>query len=108
MIFVSLLSIGFIMTVAYLLSDQNVKYMTLKESTAYFLSWMYDNIGLEQLSAALLTISHRHPVSIACTAAYLYIMQFFFKNVVHRLFVSVVIEGRPQITISLQKVTRDQ
>ena len=96
------------MTVAYLLSDSDYKYMTLKESTAFFLAWVYDNEWQQQLTTALTAIRHRNSVSIACTAAYFYIMQFFFKNVVHQLFVSVVIDGILNVISSLQKVTRHQ
>lgn len=89
------------MTVAYLLSDDVKSQTTTQAATAYFLAWIYDTAWLEQLSEALKTVSHRHSASIAFTMLYFYIMQFFFKNVIHRLFVSVIIEGSLQLDSSL-------
>ena len=101
--FIAVISMGMIVNISYLLSLDNTRFVTLKSTIAYFLAWIYDNTWFESMNSALKIIQSRPAAIVGIVTVYFYVLQFSMRNVLHRMFVSVVIEGTFDL-ISVQKV----
>lgn len=103
MAFVSIITVGMVINASYLLSLHNSNLSSLKTTLTFVLAWLYDTDWLRMLMKALKVIQGQKAMWIALVTLYFYVLQFFLKNVLHRMFLSVIIEGRP-LSRSLQEV----
>ena len=67
--------------------------MPFELGLAYFLTWLYDNDWYSPMQDHVKSYEAYGVIGFISCLVFVYLMHFIFKNIVHRLFVAVVIEG---------------
>jgi hypothetical protein len=92
--FILLLSMTAALILAYIIpNNDHSKMLNSGQALAYLLTWVYDNnwfIGMLEFSRKL---SSRQAALRVIMVILVYAIQFFYKNVIHKLFISVVVDG---------------
>lgn len=104
MLFVSAMTVCVVIHLNFMLSLDNARLVSTKSTLAYLLAWVFDSSWFNLLLTAAQNIKSQPAALYGLVVFYFYLIQFTLKNVLHQLFVSVVVDGT-SYSSSLQEVT---